>query len=1550
MGAADIRAKYGTVAPSVVPTSSAAEIRNKYSGYEGAYKTYAQAIIEANNEARQKQVKGADLSALPERDRKALDFLTRQERERQKAVVDPQLIRKLIAESQTAPLPDKPLPFFKPENVYAKAIESAPDAATKMAVHEYFLKTDPDYKSGFDAYQSQTRVAEAAQRQKDLTTQSPFLGKIAETVGAGVSGLVSGASSDMFNSPLLNTPEAQSMNLNPRMGSGQTFGEQLQANESLDPIAAGVGRFAGQLAQQVAASGIAKGISAPISELASLSARQANMLSSALTFGGLQGVQGVLNQDDFKTIILKMGAAGLGAGVGKYAQEAFGAAIALDKMIPGSLKWRLLSLVGDELFDVAQTALDPYQLQTYIDNPEMMVRDFLMNVMFQNIDLMKARFPVRQSEIDFIKEYATELREAQDAYKKDPSNKNRAEVKANIEKLKSMISELAEDSPESIEMKTNLTETLDTIGDYIKIDLQRFAGKKAKAIPEVDDGTITEDGSVPQPVSGNTYDTIKINGRRYVVVDRTDNENIVLYSTRGKKSYTTNWELLKTKFDDETADVGSSYIHGSKTVDDLFLQKEQGKKSTYATVQKAMETSGFTERSDQIRKAWEEGKADYTIHKQAPAYARAKSKIDSDIEGAYTEWVAKYSHGGRIKPDDIVLADALLYEFGKNGDIRFDKMLPQIARIRLEAGQVNAAAALYGRMTPEGNLTNHEEMIARINTAGEKRFGDKWRRIGLTSDERARLLNLKAGDAPSTESINAEIEKRIGDELTKSGVDKLDALRSMAMLLNPTTNIRNIVGNGLQAVERKSADVLSTLMQKTMMTGDMAKYRTSAVIIPKDISKVADDFGNRPDVLRLLNASSKFEGTTGRKVFGRTRVDPNTAQKAWAVVDDLANKGTALTYNTMALGDNIFKIPAFKDKLAQIMVARGLNNADQITDEMVQKAKEYAEDAVYQQPSKIASIINKLKTYGGPALVKRNGAIDWGQSAANLTGNALGILVRTVAPFVKTPINITKTGVNYSPVGALKGLAELAVSRPFYNTAKTVEKKAAKAGRTVDIKDADVALAKADEAYDKEVSEAIEKAKAERTVRGENVTDAELREIVKTAKMNARDNWLEKIAKIESTRKLTPEEVQEEIDIRGNRMAKGFEDTAKGLTGTALFVLALELAANSDVITGPPEDDADRAAYERAVGKAPYALHIGNKYYSLEWAQPFMVPVTMAVTIAKQAKDKGLSHDAVIEALGAGGDVVFENPFASGLRVVGKAINPPKGQTAGFASLIEDMTTGYAKQFSSSFLSQIAKTIDPTVRSTYASEEGLVPQGLREFANYIISRTPVASTLLQPKVDVWGRDIVQEGGEGIGGVAGRAALNMLSPGKLTTEDTSRVDKEIAKLFEATKDEKGAKEIFPQIQESYDGTITIDNKEYKMSEKEFHDFQRDMGKKSYSLVKEYMNDPIYQEMSKSEKAEALRKAISYGSSYAKYKLQTKRKDEAKDPIYSREISRTRNGKTTKYPVSEPAWILYNRRAEEYKAQGYTNYTDLAKWDVLHYQLDTWARPEPKMEDK
>ena len=114
-------------------------------------------------------------------------------------------------------------------------------------------------------------------------------------------------------------------------------------------------------------------------------------------------------------------------------------------------------------------------------------------------------------------------------------------------------------------------------------------------------------------------------------------------------------------------------------------------------------------------------------------------------------------------------------------------------------------------------------------------------------------------------------------------------------------------------------------------------------------------------------------------------------------------------FNNRALSkeDMLFKRQRFNSAFREFLTANGIETAEDIKSnhELVEKGKRYAleqaEIATFQQHSVLASEITKW--------ANRHDFLNVGLSA--------------VLPFKKTPINIAKAGLNYSPLGFAKSLA-----------------------------------------------------------------------------------------------------------------------------------------------------------------------------------------------------------------------------------------------------------------------------------------------------------------------------------------------------------------------------------------------------------------------------------------------------------------------------------------------------------------------------------------------
>lgn len=83
---------------------------------------------------------------------------------------------------------------------------------------------------------------------------------------------------------------------------------------------------------------------------------------------------------------------------------------------------------------------------------------------------------------------------------------------------------------------------------------------------------------------------------------------------------------------------------------------------------------------------------------------------------------------------------------------------------------------------------------------------------------------------------------------------------------------------------------------------------------------------------------------------------------------------------------------------------------------------------------------------------------------------------------------------------------------------------------------------------------------------------------------------------------------------------------AKATTGTLAILLGIGLY-NKGIITGPEDEDPDKAAFQKQQGWLPYAVKFGDNYYTYDWAQPGSMGLVLGSTIMSQ-----LDKDGSIEA------------------------------------------------------------------------------------------------------------------------------------------------------------------------------------------------------------------------------------------------------------------------------------------------------------------------------
>lgn len=268
--------------------------------------------------------------------------------------------------------------------------------------------------------------------------------------------------------------------------------------------------------------------------------------------------------------------------------------------------------------------------------------------------------------------------------------------------------------------------------------------------------------------------------------------------------------------------------------------------------------------------------------------------------------------------------------------------------------------------------------------------------------------------------------------------DKFEAWRFLAMLGNTKTHARNIIGNAIFGKVTNISDSVAGLMEEAAdrtskrFRNGQGIDRTKAILTNKDSDLVkACDLDADLNAHRQLSGS-KWDDTRGvqsaikeqKEVFDSKFFQKYNRinNKALSGEDTFAMKNkykTSLAGYLKANGvdQSIFKDEEVYRKLMDESALRKLTDAETAQLEalsgrvgILDKAREYAikkaEYAAFHEDNKVADVLSKISRTLND---NDSGAV-----------RALGKAYEGVLPFKKTPANILRSGLEYSPLNILQ--------------------------------------------------------------------------------------------------------------------------------------------------------------------------------------------------------------------------------------------------------------------------------------------------------------------------------------------------------------------------------------------------------------------------------------------------------------------------------------------------------------------------------------------------
>lgn len=367
---------------------------------------------------------------------------------------------------------------------------------------------------------------------------------------------------------------------------------------------------------------------------------------------------------------------------------------------------------------------------------------------------------------------------------------------------------------------------------------------------------------------------------------------------------------------------------------------------------------------------------------------RADMNIEANgVDNSLETLKGKLGNGDRITATDIATSERLIEYYSKVGDkAKLQDAIQTSAMAGTEAGRTVQALSILNHSTPEGQVVWIQRSIDKLNDKLEKTKVKE--RFNFTPEMQQEILQ-----ATNQEEALNNVYKQLGQQVPMTTMQKLDSWRYFAMLGNPRTHIRNIVGNKVMGyIQQAKNHLAGTIEDIVLRNSDDRQFTT------KISDKKTKEFA-KADIENVLDRL----GLTENKYNPKSRIEQN--QKVFK--SEFMNKtiGKLMEFNDMALeAEDGWGLKAMYPKaLAQYITANNID-VDNITDAQLAKARNFAirqaEEATFHQDNAIASAISQFE----------------GKNA--LTRFATGAIL----PFKKTPMNVAAEGIQYSPIGLLDSL------------------------------------------------------------------------------------------------------------------------------------------------------------------------------------------------------------------------------------------------------------------------------------------------------------------------------------------------------------------------------------------------------------------------------------------------------------------------------------------------------------------------------------------------
>lgn len=395
--------------------------------------------------------------------------------------------------------------------------------------------------------------------------------------------------------------------------------------------------------------------------------------------------------------------------------------------------------------------------------------------------------------------------------------------------------------------------------------------------------------------------------------------------------------------------------------------------------------------------------------------AKAKKLLDEGGSSFVLQWFNKSID--ETSTVDVAAGIIMLDRYQKIGDmanaLEVAYKLREMATI---SGQTVQIFSVLGRFTPEMMLVYTQHELDKAYETIIKGKTNKWiesnrSKFELTEAEKEFIIRntLVAATLPEGRDKRiklAEIATLVQKKIPHKPGDAYKALQRICMLLNPKTNVRNIVGNAIMTpicwiddLWGACIDKLASKKSGVRTTGNFQFGKETAKAFAQGVYESYDDFIRDINTreINLENSSLGSGNNFNENHTGKVSKYVNPISKSLNALD-------RITSFILDAGDRGFFQMWFINSLNNQL---RLNNATEPTAEMIEIATNDALERTWQDSDNMI-----VQAFSG-----MRGALNH----LNIHGVGLGDLF---IKFIKTTSNLLRASIKYSPAGFVKATSD----------------------------------------------------------------------------------------------------------------------------------------------------------------------------------------------------------------------------------------------------------------------------------------------------------------------------------------------------------------------------------------------------------------------------------------------------------------------------------------------------------------------------------------------